>query len=95
VTAPASAAAGTSFNATLTVPAGTPYGMYQGAVVLTQASKKIVIPTSVAVAATQAQDPTTHELTGSTTFGGPAAEQPEELYDNGSFFGANDWTWRS
>lgn len=95
VTAPATAAAGTSFNATLTVPSGTPYGMYQGAVVLSQASKSIVIPTSVAVAATQAQDPTTHELIGSTTFGGPAAEQPDELYDNGSFFGANDWTWRS
>src|SRR5262249_8108046 len=95
VSAPATATVGSSLNATLTVPPGTPYGMYQGAVVLTQASKKIVIPTSVAVGATQAQDPTTHELTGSTTFGGPAAEQSDELYDNGTFFGANDWTWRA
>ena len=93
VTTPATATAGTPFSATMTVPAGTPYGMYQGAIVLTQGSKKIVVPTSVAVAATVPQDATTNELTGSTTFGGtPLAD---ELYDNGSVFGANDWTWRA
>jgi hypothetical protein len=35
-------------------------------------------------------------FTGTLTFGGPeaASAQSDQLYDNGSFFGANDWTWR-
>ena len=41
-----------------TVPAGTPYGMYSGAIVLTNGDDSMVVPVSVAVAATVSQDAT-------------------------------------
>jgi hypothetical protein len=69
--------------------------MYQGSVVFTQGAKSIVVPTSVAVPAVATQDPTTKEITGSTVFGGPGQSTSDELYDNGTVFGANDWTWRA
>ena len=91
-----SVAPGGSVGATMTVPAGTKPGMYQGSVVLSQAGQKsIVIPTSVAVPAIATQDATTNEITGSTVFGGSGQSTSDELYDNGSVFGANDWTWRA
>jgi hypothetical protein len=94
VTTPASATG--SFAASITVPPGTPYGMYSGAIVLTNGADSIVVPVSVAVAATVAQD-ATGKLTGSVGFGGAdvAAAQSDQLYNNGSVFGANDWGWRA
>ena len=87
---------GASVGATMTVPLGTKPGMYQGAVVLNKAgAKSIVVPTTVAVGATATQDATTKEITGSTVFGGPGQSTADELYDNGSVFGASDWTWRA
>lgn len=85
-----------SFDATINVPADAPYGMYSGAVVLTKGSDTIVVPVSVAVAATMQQD-STGKINGSVLFGGAdvAADQADLLYNNGSVFGASDWTWRA
>src|SRR6185437_858755 len=51
--------------------------------------------TTATVGATATQD-ASGKLTGQLHFGGDdtAASQADLLYDNGSFFGANDWTWR-
>jgi hypothetical protein len=86
----------TGFDATIAVPSGTPYGMYAGGIVLTNGSDSMVVPVSVAVAAEVAQD-ADGALTGAVEFGGSdvAAAQSDSLYNNGSVFGANDWTWRA
>jgi hypothetical protein len=93
LTAPSTASGG--FSASITVPTGTPYGMYDGAVVLENGSDSIVVPVSVAVAADVPQD-STGKITGNVRFGGAdvAAAQSNMLYNNGAVFGANDWTWR-
>ena len=79
----------------MNVPADAPYGIYDGAVVLNGGGENIVVPVSVTVGATATQD-ANGKLTGQLRFGGAdtAASQSDLLYDNGSFFGANDWTWR-
>jgi hypothetical protein len=84
-----------SFPAKVTVPSGTPYGMYDGAVVLSRKDDSMVVPVSVAVAAQAAQD-ASGNITGALQFGGPAvqAAQRDLPYNNGSVFGATDWTWR-
>ena len=94
VTTPSSAAG--SFAASIAVPAGTPYGMYSGGIVLTRSGDTMVVPVAVTVAATAAQD-ADGALTGALTFGGEevAEAQSDSLYNNGSVFGANDWTWRA
>jgi len=94
VTTPASASG--SFAANVAVPSGTPYGMYSGAIVLTNGADSMVVPVSVAVAATVAQD-AEGKIAGSVVFGGAgvAAAQSNLLYNNGSVFGANDWGWRA
>jgi hypothetical protein len=85
-----------SFSASINVPFGTPYGMYAGAIELSRHGDSMVIPVSVAVAATAAQD-AAGNLTGSLTFGGPTVTEAQKdlLYNNGSVFGANDWGWRA
>ena len=85
-----------SFTASIDVPADTPYGMYSGAVVLTNDDDSIVVPVEVAVAATVAQD-ADGSITGAVEFGGAdvAEAQSDLLYNDGSVFGANDWTWRA
>ncbi len=94
VTTPASASG--SFTAEIDVPASTPYGMYSGAIVLTNGADSMVVPVSVAVAATAPLDGEGN-ITGALTFGGSdvAEAQADLLYNNGSVFGANDWTWRA
>lgn len=94
VNTPASAAG--SFDARITVPSGTPFGMYSGAIELTNGSDSMVVPVSVAVAATVTQN-SAGNITGSLEFGGSAvaAAQSNLLYNNGSVFGASDWTWRA
>ena len=84
-----------SFPAKVTVPDGTPYGMYDGAVVLSRKDESMVVPVSVAVAAQPVQD-ADGNITGALRFGGPAvqAAQRDLPYNNGSVFGATDWTWR-
>ena len=94
VTTPGSASV--SFAASIDVPSDTPYGQYSGAIVLTQGNDSMVVPVSVAVAATVEQDDE-GALTGALEFGGAdvAEAQANLLYNNGSVFGANDWTWRA
>jgi hypothetical protein len=94
LSAPATATG--SFPAKVTVPAGTPYGMYDGAVVLSRNRESMVVPVSVAVAAQAAQD-ADGNITGALQFGGPAvqAAQANLPYNNGSVFGASDWSWRA
>jgi len=86
---------GGSFSATLNVPADTPTGMYEGAVVAKKGAQTITVPVSVTVAPTIAQN-TDGSIAEALTFGGAdvAAAQDASLYNNGSLFGANDWTWR-
>jgi hypothetical protein len=69
--------------------------MYEGAVVASNRGNETVVPVTVAVAATSPQD-AAGNVTGNLTFGGPqvASQQSNQLYSNGTFFGANDWTWR-
>ena len=87
--------AGGAFTATMNVPADAPYGMYDGAIVLTAAARTSSCPSRSTVGATATQD-ADGKLTGQLHFGGAdtAASQSDLLYNNGSFFGANDWTWR-
>jgi hypothetical protein len=93
LTAPATATG--SFPAKMSVPAGTPYGMYEGAITLSRKDDSMVVPVSVAVAAQAAQD-AAGNITGALRFGGQdvAAAQRDLPYNNGSVFGATDWTWR-
>lgn len=85
-----------SFTATVEVPADTPSGMYSGAIVLENAAAAMVVPVTVAVAATVAQD-ADGRLVGAIGLGGAdvAAAQEHLLYNNGAVFGAGDWTWRA
>ncbi|TCC27568.1 S8 family serine peptidase [Kribbella speibonae] len=85
-----------SFTASIKVPGNAPYGMYSGAVVLRRGSDEMVVPVSVAVAAKAAQD-ASGKITGAITFGGDDVAQAQRnlTYNNGSVFGANDWTWRA
>ena len=84
-----------SFQAKVSVPANTPYGMYQGAITLTRNQDAMVVPVSVAVAAQPAQD-ADGNLTGVTQFGGPAtaSAQSDQLYNNGMVYSGMDWAWR-
>jgi hypothetical protein len=85
-----------SFTARMQVPADAPYGMYDGAIVVDHGSGRTsVVPVSLTVAATARQAPD-GTLVGATVFGGAAvaASQSNLLYNNGSVFGAHDWTWR-
>jgi subtilase family protein len=86
---------GRHFTATANVPTGTPYGMYEGAVVLTKQGARSVVPVSIAVGATATQDGAGN-FTRNVRFGGfnTSTGQSSLLYNNGSVFGANDWTWR-
>ena len=85
-----------SFDATINVPDDTPYGMYEGAVVVAGNGQKSVVPVSVNVAATAQQDDK-GQLTDSLTFGGNVVDQAQRkyLYNNGSVFDAKDWGWRA
>jgi hypothetical protein len=93
LTAPATATG--SLQANLTVPAGTPYGMYEGAITLTKGAQRMVVPVSAAVAATAPQD-AAGNLTTPLQFGGTAVAnaQADLPYNNGSVFDGTDWTWR-
>lgn len=85
-----------SFTAKFHVPTGTPAGMYQGAIVVRRGSLESVVPVAVTVPAkvSQAVD---GSISGSLSFGGAgvAAAQANLTYNNGSVFGANDWSWRA
>ena len=62
----------------------------------TNGDDSMVVPVSVTVAATAQQD-ADGRSPGTIPFGGAAvaAAQANLLYNNGSVFGANDWTWRA
>ena len=87
--------AGGAFNATISVPAGAPTGMYEGSLVARNGSRSMIVPVAVTVAATAAQNDD-GSLSSALSFGGAdvANAQSTSLYNNGSIFGANDWTWR-
>ena len=100
---------GGAFTATMKVPTGTPYGMYDGAIVLEEQNKhgdrghgrkarnSIVVPVALTVAAEMGQNATTNALEGNLKFGGNsvAMNQSKLMYNNAAIFGANDWTWRA
>jgi hypothetical protein len=69
--------------------------MYEGAITLTKADQKMVVPVDVAVAATAPQD-AAGNLTTPLQFGGQAVAnaQADLPYSNGSVFDGTDWTWR-
>jgi hypothetical protein len=85
-----------SFSASIDVPGGTAPGMYDGAIVLTKDGRDTVVPVSVAVKADLPQD-ASGNITDSLHFGGASAAAADDasLYNNGSVFGATDWTWRA
>ncbi len=86
---------GGAFSSTVNVPANTPFGMYEASIVASNGSTSMIVPVSVTVAATAAQA-ADGSLSSALTFGGDdvATAQASQLYNNGSIFGANDWTWR-
>jgi Subtilase family len=95
---------GGAFTATMSVPEGTPQGMYDGAIVLREQRRgwrhrreTIVVPVALTVATEMGQNATTKELEGNLKFGGNdvALSQSKLMYNNGAIFGANDWTWRA
>jgi len=93
LTTPATAT--NSFQAKLSVPANTPYGMYQGAIQLTRGSEQMTVPVSAAVAAQPGQD-AAGNLTGVTQFGGTDTfnAQSDQLYNNGGVYNGMEWAWR-
>lgn len=77
-----------TFNATVAIPAGTPYGMYEGAIAASykghKGAEEVLIPVTVAVAASG----TSFNFGGASTF-------PAQLYDNSAVFGYTDYSWRA
>jgi hypothetical protein len=94
VSTPSSASG--NLTASIDVPAGAEPGMYDGAIVLTKDGRDTVVPVSVAVKADVSQD-AAGNITGSLHFGGAGAAAADDasLYNNGTVFGATDWTWRA
>jgi hypothetical protein len=82
-----------SFDVTLSVPDGTPYGMYQGSITLDYSSDEVVIPVTVAVAASG----TSFEFGQANAPDGRSAAilDVPRLYDNDTVFGYTDYTWRA
>ena len=85
------------FTRAVNVPADAPYGMYDGAIeVSTPTARRRSSRSPLSVAATAQQD-ADGTLQGTTVVrrrrrrGGAA----NLLYNNGSVFGAHDWTWRA
>ncbi|CAN5798957.1 hypothetical protein BH23CHL2_BH23CHL2_17480 [soil metagenome] len=72
-----------NLNATINIPNGTPYGMYQGGLLVQGSVNTQMIPINVAVAAQDTQ----------FNFGGNAPVNT--LYDNGHMFGYTDYFWRA
>jgi subtilisin family serine protease len=85
-----------SFTARIEVPSETPYGLYDGALVVSGNDHQSIVPVAVTVAAVASQD-AAGNLTGSLRFGGAdvATAQRDQLYNNGSVFDAKDWGWRA
>ncbi len=83
-----------SFTANISVPDGTPYGMYEGAIELQNSRQDIIVPVSVAVAPTLVPDADGN--LPAVSFGGSdvASAQSNLQYNNGAVYGASDWTWR-
>jgi len=76
-----------TFTATVSVPADAPYGVYNGAIVLTQPDgAETVIPVVANVAANST------DFHFGMPVGAPPADTP---YDNNSVFGYFDWAWRA
>ncbi|MBK8901821.1 MAG: S8 family serine peptidase [Anaerolineaceae bacterium] len=82
-----------SLVVTLHVPKGTPYGMYEGSVNLAYGEEEVLVPVTVAVAAS------------GTSFDFGQANAPDGrsrtildvplLYDNDAVFGYTDYSWRA
>ena len=73
----------TTFDATISIPEETPYGMYQGAIKVDDGESTVIVPVTTAVAATGPK----------FTFGGNAPA--DTLYDNSHVFGYTDYGWRA
>jgi PKD repeat protein len=71
-----------TFNASITVPPGTPIGVYQGVIAVNDSNNETAIPVIVNVASNTAQ----------FTFGGNTLTS--DLYANEQVFGAFRWGWR-
>jgi hypothetical protein len=84
------------FTARIRVPSRTPYGLYDGALVVSGNGQKSIVPVAVTVTAVAPQD-ADGNLTGTLNFGGAAVAraQRNRLYNNGSVFDAKDWGWRA
>ncbi|MAT95729.1 MAG: hypothetical protein CL608_01070 [Anaerolineaceae bacterium] len=82
-----------SFDVTLGVPANTPYGMYEGSVTLHYGDDDVVIPVTVAVAASG----TSFEFGQANAPDGRGAAilDVPRLYDNDTVFGYTDYGWRA
>jgi hypothetical protein len=82
-----------SFVVTLSVPPNTPYGMYQGSVTLHYGAEDVVVPVTVAVAASG----TTFDFGQANAPNGRSAAilDVPMLYDNDTLFGYTDYSWRN
>ena len=76
----------TSFDARIKVPPNTPYGMYEGEIIVLAGDNEVVIPVTVAVASSGT----------SLTFGDINYRNGRTpLYDNERVFGYTDYSWRA
>ena len=71
-----------TFDATISIPADTGIGLYEGKILVSDGIDETVVPVIVNVAA----DTTTFEFGGNTL--------TTDLYDNNRIFGGFDWGWR-
>ncbi|MEA1907061.1 MAG: S8 family serine peptidase [Euryarchaeota archaeon] len=71
-----------TFDATISVPADTGIGLYEGKILVSDSINETVVPVIVNVAA----DTTTFEFGGNTL--------TTDLYDNNRIFGGFSWEWR-
>ena len=75
-----------SFTASIKIPPNTPYGMYEGEILLAGQGSEVVIPVTIAVAA----EGTSMQF-GETNYKNGQAS----LYDNENVFGYTDYSWRA
>ncbi len=81
---------------TINVPATAPSGMYEGSLVASNGADQVGRPGRGHGRRHRRRRTPTARSRRPLTFGGTdvAAAQADQLYNNGSIFGANDWTWR-
>ena len=81
--------------ATMKIPAGTPPGGYDGAILAHYTGNAADIGDHTLVIPVVANVAARFDLSGAITFGGPAADDPDAPYNLGTMRGTFNWGWRN